>query len=352
VFQGSWQTTPVALKVLYDTTVAKNTALFEREVDTMARLHHPNIVQFLGFATFLPDGSNDAQLGIVMELFKHGALEDYVSRASPTAARWIAPRLKRRFCSEMAMALAYLHNRRPSFLVHRDIKPSNFMLTNSLRVKLCDFGLSRVFDRNRNTAQSECADGASSDVAPCGDDTDVLMPLPPTAVAPPPAGPMRRALSRSFSGSDGGSSSGDGFDMTANCGTVRFMAPEVAVAEDGQVAKYTTSCDVFSLGLVYYFIFERELPHIPGCTSPAAHLAALRENRRPPYTSATPPSARKLIGECWSTEPASRPHAEKLIERWRALERAAPGSAFACLLGGSAAGRSGGGGPPAMAISM
>ena len=47
----------------------------------------------------------------------------------------------------MSMAIAYLHGRKPTYLIHRDIKPSNFMLTNSLRVKLGDFGLSRLFER-------------------------------------------------------------------------------------------------------------------------------------------------------------------------------------------------------------
>ena len=45
-----------------------NEALFVEELDAMRQLHHPNIVQFLGFAT-LP------QPAIVMELFPNLSLE-------------------------------------------------------------------------------------------------------------------------------------------------------------------------------------------------------------------------------------------------------------------------------------
>ena len=44
----------------------------------------------------------------------------------------------------MVAAVAYLHGRKPDRVIHRDIKPSNFMLTSSLRVKLGDFGVSKL----------------------------------------------------------------------------------------------------------------------------------------------------------------------------------------------------------------
>ena len=110
----------------------------------MAKLHHPNIVQFLGFAQFYESGAS--QLCIVMELFQHRSVrlcpsrvetdshnviwplsrsaqvEDYVGHHSKSSARTINAQTKRRFCAEMAMALSYLHNRKPAFLIHRDVK--------------------------------------------------------------------------------------------------------------------------------------------------------------------------------------------------------------------------------------
>ena len=44
----------------------------------MAKLHHPNIVQFLGFAQFYEAGAS--QLCIVMELFQHRSVRPPPSR--------------------------------------------------------------------------------------------------------------------------------------------------------------------------------------------------------------------------------------------------------------------------------
>ena len=60
------------------------------------------------------------------------------------------------------------------------------MLTNSLRVKLGDFGIARMFDDEQGGR-----------------------------------------MNSSGGGSMGGSMRGGAFDQTANCGTVRYMAPEV-----------------------------------------------------------------------------------------------------------------------------
>ena len=54
VREATWRTTTVAVKVLFNDVSEDNQELFEAEVSIMAQLHHPNIVQFLGYA-FTPE---------------------------------------------------------------------------------------------------------------------------------------------------------------------------------------------------------------------------------------------------------------------------------------------------------
>ena len=44
---------------------------------------------------------------------------------------------KRKIALEIASGMQYLHGRQ---LCHRDLKPPNILLTESLNVKICDFG--------------------------------------------------------------------------------------------------------------------------------------------------------------------------------------------------------------------
>jgi len=117
VRRANWRGTPVAIKLLHDSSMYEDKALFVKELRMMASLHHPNIVQFLGFV-LLPD------LAIVMELFPERSVQNYVEKH-----KWLYYSTARRFCYEMALGVGYLHGRKPQMLIHRDIKPSNYMLT-------------------------------------------------------------------------------------------------------------------------------------------------------------------------------------------------------------------------------
>ena len=180
------------------------------------------------------------------------------------------------------------------------------MLTNSLRVKLCDFGISRLFSRRE---AAEAARGEAAEYSPAtayrslaGDGVD----MDDAEVDQPKRESEPLAL----------------IEQTSNCGTVRFMAPEVADKTGNHRVPYNTAADIFSLGMVYSFVWERSLPHIPGCASPVDHITALHAGGRPAHGRKTPQAAREIINKCWAADVILRPRAEQLVDLWTAQMQA------------------------------
>ncbi len=102
---------------------------FIREVQLLAPLRHPNLVQIEDW------GWDDDGLYIVMELIDGPNLQELVRREG----RLPVPRLLN-FASQICLALQCAHQQG---IVHRDVKPLNLLLDPGGVVKLADFGLAR-----------------------------------------------------------------------------------------------------------------------------------------------------------------------------------------------------------------
>ena len=107
---------------------------FHEECDLLSILHHPNVVQFMGVYY----GHDEADTSLIME-HMHMDLE-HCMKTYPN----IPLPYKTSILRDVAYGLAYLHS---IPIIHRDLNTGNILLTESLRAKVADLGVSKLFDR-------------------------------------------------------------------------------------------------------------------------------------------------------------------------------------------------------------
>ena len=128
----------IRISQLDEETAKDFSARFVREAHAVARLNHPNIVQVYDF------GEEGDTAYLVMEFIRGKELKTELA-ANPAFDRKECVRI---MC-ELLDALDFAHE---AGVIHRDIKPANVMLDGQRRTKLTDFGVARVTDADRTSA--------------------------------------------------------------------------------------------------------------------------------------------------------------------------------------------------------
>ncbi|KDP45024.1 hypothetical protein JCGZ_01524 [Jatropha curcas] len=135
VHRADWRGSDVAVKILIEQDYhAERFNEFLREVATMKRLRHPNIVLFMGAVTQPP------HLSIVTEYLSRGSLHKLLHM--PNAGLMLDEKRRLNMAYDVAKGMNYLHQLKPP-IVHRDLKSLNLLVDSRYTVKVCDFGLSR-----------------------------------------------------------------------------------------------------------------------------------------------------------------------------------------------------------------
>lgn len=165
--------------------------------------------RFIGLAK-----DHDNSIYIVSEWAARGDLRRYLYSGESAMENKIDWPQKLLFGLDVINGLSYVHSRG---IVHRDVKSENCLLTTSLTVKLCDFGLARLLNE--------------SEAAKPSDDSK----LEPKK--PPKLGNLSKGLRMSTAGSD------------------EWMAPEVTLGQN-----YDQSADLFSFGITMTEICLRHRP--------------------------------------------------------------------------------------------
>ncbi|KAF9572555.1 hypothetical protein EC968_009698 [Mortierella alpina] len=244
VFHGDLLGTEVAIKeCVRSDSKAFDEKYFKREVDILKQSRHPNIVQFMGIC------KRKKRFYIVTEFLPLGNLR-----------RWIQDDTKEfgwdtriSFAIDISLALAYLHHKN---IIHRDLKGENLLISENMRIKVCDFGFSRVEAK---------------------DDDE-----------------MRRI---------------------SYCGTDGYMAPEILLGED-----FDCSVDVFSFGVVLAEMMARHVvdsQHFQR-QSPDMHVSPDEILFR--AQKGCPLELGELAIHCVQPLPENRPRLQQIVERLTAIE--------------------------------
>lgn len=107
---------------------------FKNEASLMAKLHHPNIVDLYDYVEM---GDN---LFLIMEYVQGVTLERYVYEITGP----LTENQAKRIFAKILDAFAYAHK---SNIVHRDIKPANIMITQTGDIKIMDFGIAKMANK-------------------------------------------------------------------------------------------------------------------------------------------------------------------------------------------------------------
>ena len=97
-------------------------------------MDHPRVIKFIEFFASQKD------YNFVMEYAENGTLRTLINRYQENKWRMSSNDLAGIFM-DIAYGLRFLHSKS---IIHRDVKPENILMTSDYRVKLADFGISKI----------------------------------------------------------------------------------------------------------------------------------------------------------------------------------------------------------------
>lgn len=230
----------VAIKVLPASVSADPERLrrFEQEARATAALNHPNILSIFQMGTY------EGAPYLVSELLEGSTLREQLARGPLPMRKAID------YAAQVAHGLAAAHDKG---VVHRDLKPENLFVTKDGLLKILDFGLAKLVQRE----WSACSDVPTETR---GTDPGIVM------------------------------------------GTVGYMAPEQV---SGKAADHRA--DIFAFGAILYEALTGTRAFRKP-TAPETMSAILNEDPRPAsqLVAAIPPALQKVVHRCLEKNPTQR----------------------------------------------
>ncbi|KAK3407075.1 probable serine/threonine-protein kinase PBL7 isoform X1 [Eucalyptus grandis] len=159
VYRGRLESNQVVAIKQLDRNGLQGNREFLVEVLMLSLLHHPNLVNLIGYCA---DG--DQRL-LVYEYMPLGSLEDHLHDASP-GKKQLDWNTRMKVAAGAAKGLEYLHDRASPPVIYRDLKCSNILLDEGFHPKLSDFGLAKLGPVGDNTHVSTRVMGTYGYCAP------------------------------------------------------------------------------------------------------------------------------------------------------------------------------------------
>ena len=143
VNEGTYCGCTVAVKQIHDLILSRhNRLLFEREMNIASACRHPCLLQFIGATN---DEGSPLFVTELMEMSLRALLEQ--QQLSETEVRVIS--------LDVARALNYLHQKKPSPIIHRDVSSANVLLWRQgdlWRGKVSDYGTANFIQQTMTVA--------------------------------------------------------------------------------------------------------------------------------------------------------------------------------------------------------
>uniref|UniRef100_A0A673MJP1 Tyrosine-protein kinase n=1 Tax=Sinocyclocheilus rhinocerous TaxID=307959 RepID=A0A673MJP1_9TELE len=111
---------------------------FEREIEILKSLQHENIVKYKGVCY----SAGRRNLRLVMEYLPHGSLRDYLNKNRDR----IDHKKLLHYASQICKGMEYLATKR---YIHRDLATRNILVESEFKVKIGDFGLTKVLPQGK-----------------------------------------------------------------------------------------------------------------------------------------------------------------------------------------------------------
>ena len=234
------------------------------EAEFLRTLSHPHIIQMRAMANTDP---RESRFFVILDRL-NGTLDKkfnyWRKLVGEASGRWFplcgyccakAPQLhavwKERLhvARDIAKAIEYLH---ANNIVYRDLKPDNLGLNESGKIVLFDFGLAKRLD------------GISRDENGC-------------------------------------------YLLTGNTGSLRYMAPEVALDHP-----YNETVDAYSFGILFWQICSLQTP-FAGYNQRMHDEKVVQQSLRPNPHRSWPYSWSSLMEACWATDISKRPSFRDIV---------------------------------------